>query len=287
MTGRLKFIIKFSGLILANLLLATIVLVLVSTQKNIPPKATNAIRIACANVNYRNQHLEELRAQLCKLDADVLIINEWSGKNPLPVSLTGMEMLLGEFSEKHGTAVFVNEILKERIQAELFYTAIQENQNCRDPMAAIRILVDSSPLSIIGVHIPAPHLKRCRKFRVPSLEELLNFVSDGRSKTAINIIQKNDPLIIIGDFNSLKSDNKVQEFSKNGLIDVISEYVTGYCPTWPARVPHFKSLYFLPLIPVIRIDHIFASRELNIKNAGCFKIPGSDHHGLFLDICSP
>ncbi|MBN2091392.1 endonuclease/exonuclease/phosphatase family protein [candidate division KSB1 bacterium] len=287
MTGRLKFFIKFLGLAGVNFLLILIVLFIVSTKTTIPPKELPSLRIACANVNYRNQYLEELCTQLYKLDADILIINEWSGNNPAPDSLSGMKMLFGEIGEKHGTAVFANEMIREMIHAESFYTSIQENQNCRDPMAAIRFSSDSFVMSIIGVHVPPPHLKKCRKFREPSLDELVNFVSNGQAKNTINIIQKNDPLIIMGDFNSLKTDTKVQEFLKKGLIDVVSEHVKGYCPTWPTRVPHFKSLYFMPLVPVIRIDHIFASKSFNTKNAGCFKIPGSDHRGLFLDIGYP
>lgn len=284
MIGSLKFIIKLLGLILTILILFVLILVLVSTKTAIPPKETSAIRIACTNVNYRNQYLEELCEQLRKLNADILIINEWSGKNPAPDSIAGMVMLFGEVGDKHGTAIFAKEIFRGHVQAELFYTTIQENRDCRDPMAAIRILAEMSPFSILGIHIPPPHLKKCRNFREPSLDEILNFIKDGRAKKSINVIQKGDPLIIMGDFNSLKIESKVREFLENGLIHVISEYVTGYCPTWPGRVPHFKSLYFIPLIPFIRIDHIFASKYLNIKGAGCFKIPGSDHRGLFLDI---
>lgn len=287
MTGRLKFIIKFSGLVIANLLLVLIVLILISAETTIPAKESSSIRIACANVNHRNQYLTQLGSQLYKLNPDVLIINEWSGKNPAPDALPGMNLLFGEMGAKHGTAVFMNERLREAIQAESFYTAIQENQDCRDPLAAIRISLNSWSVSIIGVHVPAPHLKRCRKFREPSLDEMLNFVSDGRVKNPISVLQKNDPLLILGDFNSFKTDAKLQAFLKNGLVDVISEHVRGYCPTWPARVPHFKSLYFIPLVPIVRIDHIFASKVLKIKNAGCFKIPGSDHRGLFLDMVCP
>ncbi len=287
MTGRLKFFIKLLGLASVNFLLVLIVLFILSTKTTIPPKEPNTLRIACANVNYRNQYLEELHAQLYKLDADILIINEWSGQNPAPDSLSGMKMLFGEIAEKHGTAVLVNEKMQGIIRAESFYTSIRENQNCRDPMAAIRLASDSFVMSIIGVHVPPPHLKKCRKFREPSLDELVNFVRNGQAKNTINVIQKNDPLIIMGDFNSLKTDTKIKQFLNTGLVDVISEHVKGYCPTWPARVPHFKSLYFIPLVPVIRIDHIFASRLLNIKNAGCFKIPGSDHRGLFLDTVYP
>ena len=63
-------------------------------HSNVPPKTPQVIRIASANVEYRNHRKDALIERFSQLQADMLLILEWSQQNPPANSLPHMYLAI-------------------------------------------------------------------------------------------------------------------------------------------------------------------------------------------------
>ncbi|MCI0515013.1 endonuclease/exonuclease/phosphatase family protein [candidate division KSB1 bacterium] len=241
-------------------------------------------RIVSINANDRNDQPLKLTQRITELQPDLLVVVEWNDFNPAPDQLAGLKVILTERNHHHGIAVFAADRFVAAVKAAAFYTTIQANQTCRIPMAVIRCEVGAWPFVIFGVHIPPPHLERCKRFRSLTIAEIAAHIDQGRLAQDFEIARRGDPAIILGDFNALPSHPGFAEFGPRGLIDVIKQYGSGYKMTWPRRFALYRPLYWVPLIPCIRIDYIWAARTFKIDRAWSFPIPGSDHRGVAADL---
>lgn|GEM_PF-1066596 len=258
---------------------------LVSLHDELPTnKPKDIIRLASVNADCLNDDIPALVSALEHLQADVLVLLEWQGKNPPLNKLKGMRPIISALRGYQGIVVLVNNNLDAQVKAEVFYSRIKANTSCRIPMAAIRLSQDEFSFSIVGIHIPPPHIRGCRQFTEPTLNEIADFIEDGRLKVPVKSAQRNDPVVVMGDFNVHPLNSAVRKFKALGMIDAIGQKPIKFNPTWPARFPVISQLHGLPFLPLFRIDFIMVSKYLKIIQAWCVPIPGSDHRGVVSDI---
>lgn len=248
------------------------------------PKSEKVLRVVSANIDFRNDQPAALLNRLGELDADVLVLLEWVPRTVAENSIPGMKTVLAQVGRKHGIAINLSEPLGNQTQSRIFYTQIQENQQCRLPMGFCRVEIAGKHLVILGVHIPPPHLPECKKFTDSTLAELAGLVQAGKLSQNFHTALAGEPVIILGDLNAHSFNPNIQEFEKIGLVNAIGRFARGWNPTWPARLPFFPALHWVPFLPLFRIDHILVSNSLKIQHAWRFRIPGSDHWGVACDI---
>jgi len=249
--------------------------------KSAPEKT---LRIASANIDFRNDQPEALRQRLQELDADVLVLLEWIPRTVPENSLSGMKTVLAQVGRKHGISVQISERLAHQSQCRIFYTRIPENQKCRLPMGFCRIRIGEKHLVFLGVHIPPPHLAECQAFTDTTLAELAGLIAAGKLNQPFEMAAPGEPVIILGDLNAHPLNPFIRQFEKIGLVNAVGRFAHGWNPTWPARLPFFPALHRIPFLPVFRIDHILVAEEFSIKRAWRFRIPGSDHWGVACDL---
>jgi endonuclease/exonuclease/phosphatase (EEP) superfamily protein YafD len=86
---------------------------------------------------------------------------------------------------------------------------------------------------------------------------------------------KQGPLIIVGDFNVTQHSEIYQQLTSGALQSMHEALGRGYAATWP------NGRY---LLPPVRIDHAFASPDIECVSISEGRGAGSDHKPLILDI---
>ena len=83
------------------------------------------------------------------------------------------------------------------------------------------------------------------------------------------------PLVLVGDFNSLSSRSAVPRWLRRELVDCCLT-VGNTAPTFPAR------------FPLLRLDHVYASRALAVRDARVLRTPltriASDHLPVLVEL---
>lgn len=241
--------------------------------KNIEEKKSKNFRVAVANIHFENNNTEETNKVLATINSDVLIILEYSGKN-LDLDFfrnIGYEIIIEKpINSPHGMCALVkNEMYA---QSELIKTPY--SSPCQMPFSTIRIKAGNEYISIWGVHTPPP-VPTCKFTTSATIQALAKYVENGRLVKKLGISQKDDIIIMAGDFNIFWFHPAINELKQTGLYDCYSELNMLPAATWApfSWFPKFVGL-----------DYIFCSKILKPVNLNIIKIKGSDHSCVMADI---
>jgi Endonuclease/Exonuclease/phosphatase family len=130
----------------------------------------------------------------------------------------------------------------------------------------------AGPITVLNVHPLRTGGWRVRYSQISALLET-------------QVVPENEPVILGGDFNApYRSD--LYEMISRKLASAHARAGFGFGFTYPARVP--SRFGFFPSIPLVRIDHIFCTRQLVPLQAGTIEDSGgSDHRPVFADLAIP
>ncbi|MBC8013808.1 MAG: endonuclease/exonuclease/phosphatase family protein [Methyloceanibacter sp.] len=124
----------------------------------------------------------------------------------------------------------------------------------------IRLDVNGTIFELAGVHLTRPFYPELQQQDIAALTEFV------RSRTL--------PLVVAGDFNMSPWTEKLARFTRNSGL---ARYNTVHL-TWPMRRGN------VPLLPLVAIDNVFASRSFAaIATEGGPRL-GSDHRLILVDI---
>lgn len=251
----------------AALGVAVLLLLLLTGPSAMPAgRANDSIRVVTANLYHQNDRPGAAAELLAQLDADVLIMLEWTGKNLDLETLerASLKPILREPRPgTHGICV----LARGGLEADVSLVPSPVSGPCRMPFATMRLRRGPVVLSLIGVHVPPP-VSSCRRTTGPTIEAVASWVADGRLARDVGAARKGDPVLLVGDFNALPMSSSMDAVRTNGLVDAYDSTNWRPGPTWsPSR--------WLP--PVTRIDYIFAPAALTVHRAWVLALPGSDH----------
>jgi vancomycin resistance protein VanJ len=99
------------------------------------------------------------------------------------------------------------------------------------------------------------------------------------------ILPERGPVIVAGDFNAPERSQLVALVSRH-LVNAHAAAGRGLGFTFPSEA--VKVLGVLPAFPIVRIDHVFVSRDLRVARAGTHPDGGgSDHRPVFAELVAP
>ncbi len=143
-----------------------------------------------------------------------------------------------------------------------------------DLLASVKI--GGQRLSLIVAHPPPPHLTwRGIQFDPQTWRQILALAQ---------IAVERRPAILLGDFNLVDRMKAYARLRSAGLQDAfaVNSKKSGY--TLPKRIGPWRRLQainrilmWLPLIPILRVDYIWYTAELNSLDAWVGEDTGSDH----------
>ncbi len=243
------------------------------------------ITIVSVNVLIGNKNSAfDITSNLLDFDADVYLLHE---------AVVGINVDRDLFIE-YGYTVFSHElsdqdsyngVLVSRVPAE--YGSLDFSYNFKHiftdeytsvaPFYALRLEVESIPISIIGAHIP--HILRnsleINELRVNAYRDIDSIIIDGRIAVSSSVLKVGDGVIFGGDLNTFPTDPVLDSILDSGMEDSFLANPDKYDFTW-SPIPGGPNL--------ARIDYIFHSEFFSAVFHDCISIPGSDHKGIIVGV---
>ena len=218
------------------------------------------MRIAAANIFFRNTNYDAVAAWIRETDADLTVLVEatpgW--RDALRAELT--EFAFVHLVARHGRS---GKLLIAR-ERPAHMTALGAN-GVRSPTPLVTIEHRGGRLMVAGVHTEWP-MGPARTAR--RNESLYDLARQMRSATL--------PMVAIGDFNVTPFSAAFQTMLEQGHgRRAAAGY--GWLPTWPVFFPAAG----------IQIDHVVYSREIAITGLRTGAGLGSDHRWIVADLLVP
>lgn len=220
-----------------------------------------AARIATANVYIGNPDPVSLINEILAEDPDIIMLQEMS---PRIWALLKTLPQLEEFT-------FRNVNARDNPDGTVLLSRLPARETGNVPLGSnaatsAEINIDGTWVRVINLHISAP-------------------ISDGliaRGKTQLRELRtavdaSATPVVIAGDFNATVQHARFQDLMGDNLQDAHQLAGRGFGATW-----RHHRLDGLP--PILRIDHILLTEQLDAIHSWTGDTTGSDHEVLFADV---
>jgi endonuclease/exonuclease/phosphatase (EEP) superfamily protein YafD len=230
-------------------------------------------RVAAANLAYNNSNVADATRVIDKLDAQVLVILEWTGTN------IGSELLSDSswqavLDEPRRSAHGVLVLVRRPLEATAALVPAPVEGPCPIPVATVRLRLGSEWVGLLGIHAPPP-IPTCMETNAPTLSALAELVEDGRLAEDLGTARRGDRLVMAGDFNALPRSPGMTRIRASGLVDTYSDRHWRPTGTWTSANW---------ILHLIRIDYVLASRDLPVVGSWAVDLPGSDHRAVVADL---
>jgi endonuclease/exonuclease/phosphatase (EEP) superfamily protein YafD len=225
------------------------------------PAATNesrTVRIFFANVLATNHDFAPLWKEIEEAQADVVVLAECSRfsqqsfrQSPLMAPYVAAN---GPMKSQRGEVI---------IYSKLPIKAEEQHWFSGRVVQTVDIDLGSETLRLIGLHAPRP-------MRPPAYD----YFGYWKEMVPLLISQKG-PLVVVGDFNATEHSLIYKQLQDSGLRSAHDDRGRGYATTWPNG---------LWLVPLIRIDQVFISPDVECLSIAEGLGRGSDHKPLIVDV---
>jgi endonuclease/exonuclease/phosphatase (EEP) superfamily protein YafD len=211
------------------------------------------LRVASYNTWLDNDNIDEIKAEIVRIDADVIVLIELGpNKRVLFDKLISQYPYQAKCSDPtHCNFGILSKYPLTKIGDRMIWAG--------PPYIRVSLGPEFGGLSIYGVHTTRfPH-SRAQFAQIQALVDELGAVT-GR-------------YVVMGDFNATPYSRVTQTLASQGNLQLLTRL-----PTWPARTG----------LPQISIDHIFASsgiRQLEGQRIG--NSAGSDHFPIYMKLAVP
>ena len=257
----------------AALLLLIVSLQLFQPTQVAPVKSTGSIRVGTFNLNFSNPNPLSGAQIAIDNDVDIALFLEYSGMNLDTDHLLQcgfVDAASRPVRSPYGLAL----LCRKELRAEAEVLPCPADSPCPLPFVAARILTRQGYFSVLGIH-PPPPISGCSGTTDDVLLAFAGMVEFGRMNCDVGPARAGDPVVVLGDFNTLPGADELDVLKSRGLVDSQHHVDSTPGPTW-------KPMILLPAMA--RIDYIFVSESLLIKSSSLLSIPGSDHHGIVTDV---
>jgi endonuclease/exonuclease/phosphatase (EEP) superfamily protein YafD len=225
----------------------------------IPAEARAAphLRVLSANVRFSNPTKARLAAELMRVDADVVLLQEVTSGWLRILELAGFDAryryrIAEPHEDSRGMAVYSRVPLTNQLVVEPDGV----------PTIAARVTVRGRPVSLVNVHAGGPtEGMPFHRATVAVVRELV------RTRPA--------PRVVAGDFNATPYNRTMHLMSQLGLESAHVRRGRGLAVTWPnGKHP----------LPPVRIDHVLVDPDVVVLDVRELRGSGSDHKPVLADL---
>ena len=251
--------------LVVGLLASSLMFVPYFDSSNMAPAGTApTLRLMSLNMYYGQADLKQLLAEVRRVDPDILVLTEftstaepvlesaeWNKLLPYHVGTTGQESSpQGDWGDASGTQVLSRTPLTE----------LDSTGDTRATSLAVKATAGGRSFVLVAAH-PANMLSAGLDGWLRESQEVIGLTKRYTS----------GPVVVAGDLNSVPEHLTTRNLlAATGL----HEALTGWQPTYPAN----------RLVPLIRIDHVLASKDFATVSTSTFGIDGSDHRGVIAEL---
>ncbi len=248
------------------------------SRPSVPRKASaeDTVRVGAINLGYQNTQPDPAGRALAHALADVILLQEWTGRNISPTRLTeaDLRVVLSDGRDgTHGSALLARpNLVQAASTAQPPWTG-----NCVTPLLTVRLDIEGRKIGIVGVHGPPPVLN-CRRSRKPYLRAIARLVENGRLRESVGVIPAGTPVLLVGDLNALGWEEPLRSMDDRGLTDAFDAGSWRLGPTWSPG-------WWSPSL--VAIDYLWMPQEACARKAWTLSVLGSDHRAVVADISFP
>ncbi len=144
-----------------------------------------------ANILFTNERRDELTNTLSSLDADVVVLQEWTGANADRDEFSRRGYTLRADAPRQGTA---GSCLFSRGRYEVVAATVASpiDGPCAMPLVTARVRLGARWLSVIGVHAPPP-IASCKDGNRRFLAAIAGWIDAGKLRIDIGAARAGDP----------------------------------------------------------------------------------------------
>ena len=231
-------------------------------QAQVAAGRPRALRVAFANVYYRNPHTDRVARFALESGADVVVLAEIT-----PAWNAALADLERHFPYRHYAYLEgqrrAGTLLLSRLPLESATTLSFGRGG--DPGVSAEVRVGTKLVHLIGVHPTWPLWRAATQRRNAQYARIAALARAAGGDT-----------IVVGDFNATPFSPAYARFvAASGLMDASNG--RGWMPTWPTFFPPFG----------LEIDHALVSRDLYVVQFERGPRVGSDHLPIVLDLATP
>lgn len=266
-------------LIVPLLLLAALLYLACSPPTRELPSARrgDVLRLATANIFALNPRVASTAGTLAGLDADVLVVLEATGHNLRRPALARAGWALAlDAHEGLRLGFGVTVLVRRGLASQAALVPAPVDTPCEPGVAAVRLDVDGRALAVLGIHFAPP--AACPDHDDSALAACAAWITDGRLNRDVGPCRSGDPVVVLGDFNTLPYLGGWGPFERSGLRDCWSAANLLPGPTWsmPLGVP-----------ALLRIDGVLVPAAWPVLDSWTVEIAGSDHRAVVCDVRRP
>lgn len=211
------------------------------------------LRVASYNTWFNNEKVDEVKAEIARIDADVIVLIEIGpNKRVIFDQLKTQYPYQAKCSDPtHCNFGILSKYPLTKISDRMLWEG--------PPYIRASLGPEFGGLSIYGVHTTRfPH-SRAQFTQIKALAAELDAITG--------------PRIVMGDFNSTPYSRVTQTLASQGNLQRLTNL-----PTWPARIA----------LPQVAIDHIFVSSGIHqLESQSIGNGAGSDHFPIFMKLAIP
>ncbi len=231
------------------------------------------LRVASLNVYYFNPDVAAMEAEIRRIDADVVALQEVRRhtEQQLLIRLTDLypHHLAGRSNADSGRVL----LSKHPMLSGSGSTRI-------DGRLRATLVVDGRLLDVSSVHHRSPAGRDTVARNAAQAADLVASLPDRADR----------PAIYFGDFNAHTTTPQMQALEKAGLREAHADAGGGRGTTWRSTRPNGRFRISGPLYALglgVRIDHVLHTPDLVAADAGVGRSFGSDHRPIWADLVWP
>jgi len=218
----------------------------------------SAVRIYYANVHARNLQMEAILAEARRYDPDVIVLVEmqrWWWRTMIA------RRPLADFP--YGTNLDGRNAGDVGVFSRIPVRRFEQIHVAGRTVLVLDLAVEGETLRLFALHSPRPTPDSRDSYF--EFWELIGRV----------VTQQQGPVVVVGDFNATQHSWVYGRLQAGGLRSAHEDRGRGMAMTWPNVVLPF---------PLIRIDQVFLSPEVDCVSIQEGEAPGSDHRSLVVDV---
>ncbi len=228
-----------------------------ASQADIKPATAatgeRAMRVASFNTLWTNNNVEALKAEIMRLDADLILLIEMNAmKRAMLAQLRGLY--------PHQASCQSEELCKFAVLSKLPIAESEAVGRWQGPRyIRVKLGPEAGGLSVFGIHTTRFPYWQAQVRQMTAMAGIIETTGGHR--------------LVMGDFNATPYSRLLSTFAdRTGLTRLT------YLPSWPAQLG----------LPQLAIDHILVSREIRpLTPARIGEAAGSDHYPVSMAIAVP
>lgn len=220
-----------------------------------PTESKRFLRVVTFNIRFDNDRIDGVDRFLNETDADVVVLQEVTKDHIGPLH-RGLDARYPHSIGEFGTVIFS----KHPIKADGRVDRPGYPEWIRLLARWVELDVNGTPVELVGVHVARPFYPVLQEHDVAALTKF--------------VLTRTRPVIVAGDFNMTPWTDQLKRFTH---VTGLGRFNTFHF-SWPMRWRR------LPIVPVVAIDNVFASRDFARIDTVAGPRLGSDHRPIIADI---